>query len=791
MSRKRHNTFGEQLRRLREAAGLTQEELAERAGLTPKGVGALERGDRKRPYPNTVRALADALGLEDEERACFIGSVSRRDSDPEPAPSPGPPAVPSLSLPVPPTPLVGRERETREVADLLLRADVRLLTLTGPGGVGKTRLATEVAGRCAPDFPDGVAFVALAPIEDPGLLLGTISRALGLREVAGRTVREVVDSHLRGKRLLLVLDNFEHLLEAATDVAGLLGSHAGLAALCTSRTPLRLRGEWEYQVPPLGLPRLEELPQLSDVEQTPSVRLFVERARAASPAFELTQANAATVATICRRLEGLSLGIELAAPKLRLLTPTSLLSRLNEALPLLTGGAQDLPQRQQTMRATVGWSYDLLGEEERRLFRSLAVFAGGWELEAAEAVAGSGEVFASLGRLVEQSLVLAEAGGEEFRYRMLEPIRQYALEQLEACGEAQAARTRHAAYYRQLAERAEPELFGPGQAKWLMRLETEHDNIRIALSWLLNQVTGPPPTAADDILRLTSSLSRFWYIRGHWSEGRAWLGRALAAGDAGDLAARASALDSAGWIAALQGDHDAAIGLCEEAVSLYRQLGDTEGMASALTNLSFGAALGRRSAESMASVVEELAALRPQVTDRRVLATMLVSFALVSIVEKNWEKAISLHQEALALFRRIGDAYGMRGCLLNLGLLELGHGDPERAARLMRETLGLGLQADDKFSIHYGLLGLGGVAARRGCPISAALLWGASETLRALLEMQLPPLVDDTAGYGDLVMRSEAQAGEDPFRRAWDEGRAMTLERAVEYALALASGNVD
>jgi predicted ATPase/class 3 adenylate cyclase/Tfp pilus assembly protein PilF len=615
------------------------------------------------------------------------------------------------NLPAQPTLFVGRERELDEIVSLLSEGGIRLLTLTGPGGTGKTRLALQAAADLLDDFPDGVFFVPLATIADAALAPAAIATALAIPETAGQTPREQVLTELAERSLLLVLDNLEQLPDLGPFVAELLATAPGLAVLATSRAPLRVRGEREYPVLPLPLPGEISAGSLDAIAASDAVRLFVDRAQAIMPGFALDANNADAVAEIVRRLDGLPLAIELAAARVRLFAPEAMLKRLETRLPLLTGGPRDLPERQRALRATIAWSYDLLTPGEQALFRRLAVFAGGMTLDAVAYVGrpeGTIDALDGLERLVEHSLIQTTGDGEsEPRFRMLETIREYGLERLAESGEVVDTRSRHLGFFLDLAEQATLELTGPGQGAWLARLEAEHDNLRAALS--------SAATLSEDApaLRLAAALAPFWEARGHYSEGRDWLERTLARGASEPKSARAAVLTGAGSIARMQGDTTRATELLEAALALADALGDRAG--AGRIHVLLGHVADRRGDLSGAAERFEAAlAVAREIGDRALTASALGNLGIVADLSGDSARATAAYEEALAIFRELGDRRREAAALDNLGVVARGQGQLAKATRRYEEAMAVRRELGDAWGIAATLGNLGVVAHQSG-----------------------------------------------------------------------------
>lgn len=783
-------SLGETLRHYRERAGLSQEALATRTGLTAKAISALERGERRRPYPRTLTLLATALDLTTDERTTLM--LLARGAPPAPSPPPPIPAAPTpageatsvaaappIPLPLPLTSLIGREDEQTAVARLLT-GGTRLLTLTGPGGIGKTRLALAVAAALGDAFPDGVVFVDLAPLRDPRLVPATIARAVHLRESGGQSARELLLAYLRTRRLLLVLDNLEHLLGAAPLLAELLEGCPRVALLVTSRATLRLRGERRFPVAPLAMPPVETT-AIAALTSAAAVRLFVERAQAVAPDFALDAAAAAVVAAICRRLDGLPLAIELAAARTGLLPPSALLARLEQRLPLLAGGAADLPERQQTLHQTLTWSTDLLGLEEQTLFRRLAVFTGGWTLEAAEAVCGGTGLAATaviehLGILVDNSLVRRlDARDDEVRFAMLETVHEYARDLLVESGEQVAIRHAHADYMLQLALRARRGVTGPAQAAWLQRLEQEHPNLRAALTWALE-------TGEEDLaLRLCAVLTTFWYNRGYYREGRDWSACVLAATPHGTPARRAAVLFGVASLTDIQHDHAEARAQVEASVALWRDAGDRRGLASSLALLGMMARHDRDEEAAQQACEEALAiyAESPEPWGQRLALGVL---GWIAEDHGDHTAARQLLEASLAVARTGGSPLDIALQLNNLGIVAIRQSDDRQAEVHHQEALRLTHAVDAREPMAGALEGLAAVAAARRNYHHAAWLLGAASALRQVIGS--PRIAQFEEEYNRLLPPVQEAVGADGFVAAAAAGAATPLPEVVASTLA-------
>jgi predicted ATPase/class 3 adenylate cyclase len=688
------------------------------------------------------------------------------------------------NLPPQLTSFVGREQEVAEVEGLL--DQTRLLTLTGPGGSGKSRLALAVAADLLPRYRDGACFVDLAPVTDPALVPAALAKALGVPEAPGRPILDEVKDHLRHRELLGVVDNFEQVAEAGPVLEELLGAAPELRAMVTSRVALSLRGEQEYAVPPLRVPDPGQLPtDLAALGEFEAVRLFAERARAASSRFALTADNAPVVAEIAARLDGLPLAIELAATRTKVLTPAQILSRLERRLSTLTSGSTNLPERQRTLRAAIAWSHDLLEEAERRLFARLSVFGGGWTFESAEVVCDPAELgldaVDGLTSLVDKSLVRrAEPPDRPPRFSMLETIREFGQEQLEAGGDAAATAGRHGRHFLALAVEAEPHLTGADQGEWLDRCDTEHANIRAALRWAIDAGDAAGAQTA------AGALWRFWQQRGHLAEGRRWLEEVLAmpSGQA-PSAARAKALAGSGGIAWWSGDRGAARACYEEALAVARELGDPAGLAEALYNQAFAVA-GEHDLDAAVGLLSESLALFRRVGDEAGAARALTMLVIPDAMAGAWERVAARLEEVLGIWRRLGDRLNLAFGLVWLAFAygRAGRADDAHASAL--EALELFRAAGDLTGVALAFLDLAFLLTWEGRHADAVRMAGAAEAQRRLAGG------GPTPGFGgmlegDPAAEAAAHLGEDEAAGAWQDGLAMGVDEAVALARSLGS----
>jgi len=691
------------------------------------------------------------------------------------------PAIRSLetptNLPAQRTSFVGRAREVARVKELLRGPG--LLTLTGPGGSGKTRLALQAARELLDAYPDGVFFVELAPITDPRLVPSTIADSVGARAEGARPALDTLKDHVRDREMLVIVDNFEQVLEAATVVAELLAVAPRMRILATSREPLHLTGEQELAVPPLSLPDARESAIPDRLARYESVALFVQRASAVDSSFGITEANALAAAELCRRLDGLPLAIELAASRIKVLSPEAILDRLGRRLELLTGGPIDLPPRQRTLREAIGWSYDLLDAPERAVFRRLSVFAGGWTLNAAKDVAGPGtefrgDVLEILGSLVDKSLVRREpTDSGAVRFGMLETIREFGSEQIEAAGDAEATRERHSSLFLGVAEEAELQLRGREQKRWLDQLEVEHDNLRAALRWAVDS------GRAEIGLRLAGALWRFWHLHGHLAEGRNWTEEVLALpGSAPRNVERAKALTALGGVAYWQEDLPATRRAYEEALAIAQELGDRSAEAEGLYNMAYPPAYEGDMATAVATL-QKARALFEDLGIHRGVADSLWLLAIVARLEGDTRTARARVEESLRMHREIGDRFGVTDALHVLGRIALADGDLTTAGTSFLEALANDEQVGNRTGMGIVLDNLAAKASAEGQHLRAVRLGGASEAIKEAAGGHAPPPFIDLP---DPREAARDELGDAAVAAAWDEGRAMTLEQAIAYS---------
>lgn len=708
-------------------------------------------------YRTVQRRLGDELGLEpgsalrELERA-----ILQQDPVLEGSTAP---SERTASVPAPLTPLVGRERELGELRDLVRRRDVRLVTLAGAAGSGKTRLALALAHSSGGDFANGSAFVEVASVRAPELVVPAIAHELGVTETAGQSIAATLGAWLSARELLLVVDNLEHLVEAATALVELAVAAPHVTLVVTSRRVLHVSGEHVFPVHPLPL--------------EDAVELFVERARSLRPGFELTGDVESAVREICRRVDGLPLAVELAAARTRALAPRALLARLATRLSVLNAGPRDLPARQRTLRETLDWSANLLSDRERRALAGLALFPGGCTLAAAEAVCDAD--LDTVSALVDHSLVHRVERDGEPRFTLLETVREYALERLAGVADGEDLPRRHAEWYLALAEAAEPELTGENQTSWFATLEAEHDNLRAALAHLAT------PDAPDTRLRLTIALTRFWYVRGYLTEARRWLADALAEDGEQPAALRRRALTAASAVALLQGDYAAATELAEQSLGAARETGEPVYVANALSNLG-AIVLAAGDHERAGALLEEAVPLARETGDTRITALAVNNLGDHALTVGDYERAGPLFEESLALLRARGDTANIARALFNLGAVSLKLRRPDDSRRYLVESLALCDAAGDKEDLAWCLEGFAALAAEEGDGERATLLLGAATTMLDAMGAALKPFERQLHEGTEATARSAL--GPAAFESARSRGAALGLAETRELALS-------
>jgi len=747
------------------------------AGLMRLYAASGRRGEALSQYRRLVEVLSREFASEPATESMRLYEEIREGRSPQTSPPSRPDSLSDNrhNLPAARTSFVGRKREVTEVKRLL--AMTSLLTLTGTGGSGKTRLALRVGRDLIGSYRDGVWLAELAQTSDPALATQAVSTALGVREQPGQPLIDTLSDHLRGKKLLLILDNCEHLVDAAATLADtLLRRCPDLRILATSREALEVPGEVNWRVPSLSLPGVDRPPNVDDLTRYEAVRLFVERARSRLPSFELTPANAGSVAEVCLKLDGIPLAIELATARLPLLAVEQVVERLNDSLELLSSATRTVAPRQKTMRAALDWSHDLLSEPERVLFRRLSAFAGGWSLQAGEAVAsGDGvsedEVLDLLSRLVDKSLVVAT--DDATRYRMLEIVRQYAGERLQESGEAEVVRSRHANWYAGFAERVDRAVRGPEGAVWVERLAREHPNVQAALRWSLD---AEPETA----LRIAGTLGHSWYRYGYILEGHRWLEAALARTTGVRTPMRARALHVAGVLADERGLYDQAKDLFNEGLSLWRSLGDTGNVATLLNSLGV-IMYTTGNVERGISLTEEALSIKRALGDKKGVETSLGNLGEMLQATGDLTRAQALFEESMKTAQEREDSLSANLARLNLGVLAVDQGEPGRAEVLLGAALRAFRQLGDVDAIVDCLDALGQAHASQEHGIRSAKLLGAAEAARE--ELDMPVRLAERDRYERFVSLSRRGLEEPVWKAAWTEGRTMSLEDAIEYAL--------